>query len=129
MNAVTRGGGEEHFREVQNQVIGDEVQREGIPEERLYAFILDNAPLFRFFATHLPEELGPVWDTATTDEMARAKLEDRYSALRTQIKTIFEQRFDADTQSALTDASENGDIATAERILEAHFALLGRTEE
>ena len=129
MNAVTRGGGEEHFRDVQNQVMLDEVAREGIPEERLYAFILDNAPLFRYFATHLPEELGPAWDTATTDEDARAKLEERYSALRSQIKTIFEQRFDADTQSALTDASENGDVATAERILEAHLALAGRSEE
>ncbi len=129
MNAVTRMGGEEHYMDVQSQVIQNEIEREGIPEERLYAFIIDNAPLFRFFATHLPEELGELWDNADTDENARAKLEERYKALRTQVKEIFEQRFDADTQSALTDAAEGGDIATAERILEAHLALAGRTEE
>jgi hypothetical protein len=129
MNAVTRTGGEEHFMEVQNQVIGDELQKENITEENTYAFILDNAPIFRFFATHLPDELGGLWDAASTDERARIMLGEEYKNLRGALKNVFEQQFDADTQTALTDAAESGDIATAERILEAHIALAGRSEE
>ncbi len=129
MNAVTRTGGEEHYMDVQNQVLSGVITKEGVPEERLYAFIMDNGPLFRFFATHLPDELSEHWDVANTDEVSRAKLDAQYKDLRARVKQIFEQRLDADTQTALSDAAENGDIATAERILEAHIALMGRIEE
>lgn len=131
MNAVTRSGGEEHFMEVQREVMGDQIEKEGVAEENVYAFILSNAPLFRFFATHFPDddELGRSWDAADVDKIPRDKLGEQYAILRDKIKEIFEQQFDADTQTALTEAVENGDIGTAERILEAHLALAGRKEE
>ncbi len=130
MNAVTRSPeGEDHFRNVQVQVLKGKMQKESIPADRMYAFIVSNAPLFRFFATHLPDELTNLWDTANTDEGSRIKLEEQYEHLRQQMQRVFEQYFDADTQTALTEAAENGDIATAERILETHSLMLGRTEE
>lgn len=129
MNAVTRKGGEGHFLDVQNIVMEDGIRKEGVPDERTYAFIIDNAPLFRFFATRLPDELGVPWDNADTNSEARGTIEIQYEMLRTGIKRIFEQQFDADTQSALTEAAESGNIALAERILEAHALLIGRTEE
>ena len=121
--------GEQHFKEVQNKVLCDESEKEGVPEEKTYAFIIDNAPLFRFFATHLPDELARIYDTADTSGESRAALEEHYEQLRGVIREVFAQQFDADTQTALTDAAENGDIATAERILEVHFALTKYTEE
>lgn len=131
MNAITKTGegGEQHFKDVQNEVMSDEIKKEGVPEDKIYAFIIDNAPLFRFFVTHLPDELAQLYGAADTDEKSRTELEERYENLRAQVKQIFEQRFDADTQTALTDAVENGDITTAERILEANLNAAGRTEE
>lgn len=131
MNAVTRMGdaGEQHFKEVQSEVLNDESQKEGVPEEKTYAFIIDNAPLFRFFATHLPDELAHIYDTADMSAESLMALEKHYEQLRREIKEVFAQQFDADTQTALADAAENGNIATAERILEVHFALAKRTEE
>lgn len=131
MNAVTRMGeaGEQHFKEVQHEVLSDASQKEGVPEEKTYAFIIDNAPLFRFFATHLPDELAQIYDTARISAQSRQALEECYEQLREEIRQVFAQQFDADTQTALVDAAENGDIATAERILEVHFALAQRTDE
>jgi hypothetical protein len=131
MNAVTRMGeaGEQHFKGVQNEVLSDELKKEGVPEEKTYSFIIDHAPLFRFFATHLPDEMVQTYDTANKNEESRKALEEGYEQLCGEIKRVFAQHFDADTQTALADAAENGDIAVAERILEVHFTLAKRTEE
>ncbi len=130
MNAVTRNSDSEaHFREVQVLVLEDEMLKDGVQKDHMYAFIMSNAPLFRFFATHLPEELKNIWDNANTDEASRIELESQYEELRRQMQLVFAQHFDAETQTALTEAAECGDITTAERILEAHFQLIGRTEE
>ncbi len=130
MNAVTREtGGEEHFMEIQQHVIEDEALREHIPDSQLLSFVLGHAPFFRYFATHLPDELASLWSAADTDEEARRKIEEQYDALRTELNRIFEQQFDQETQTALTDAAESGDYETFAKILEIHLARGMRTEE
>jgi oligoendopeptidase F len=125
-NAMESGGGQEHFMELQASVFDDEIHKEGVTD--VMGFITEHAPLFRFFATHLPDDLKESWDKADTNTHETQKLESQYERFYTEVRESLSE-MDPDVRTALTEAAEEGDIDTASRILEAHLSRTTRTEE
>ena len=110
---------EEHFLHVQSDVLDHTFQNESAGADPI-RFIIEHAPLFRHFATHLPKDLEKSWGNAKKSGEAQKKIEERYGEFAREIENSIEV-MDPDARTALTEAAERGDILGASRILEAHL--------
>ena len=123
MNAPQERGSK-NFYDVQNLVLEDRIKEQGVTD--VMKFIIENAPLFRFFAEHLPEDLRVAWNSAETDTDARAKLEEHYGAFHSRITDYIETfiaTLDPDTFTALNDAVEEEDVDKVSAILDRCIQL------
>ncbi len=125
-NAIESGGSQEHYMDLQSTVFGHEIQKEGVTD--VMSFITEHAPLFRYFATHLPDDLKESWNKAGTSKKDVERLEAQYERFNAEIQASLEQ-LDPDVRTALTEAAETGDVDMATKILDAHLARSFRTEE
>lgn len=120
---IEQGPNTENILTAQQRVFEDEIKEEHI--ENVFAFIVNNAPLFRYFAEHLPKNLYKVWDAASgelADEAAIKELEDHYEIFRNEIMSALES-LDQDAVTALNEYAEKGDVDGASKILETYFSL------
>lgn len=123
MNAPQERG-QQDFTEVQNRVFSDQIEEKNITD--VMAFIIENAPLFRFFAEHLPDDLRTAWEGAQNNDESRKLLETHYGAFQDQIHNYIETvltHVDPDTYSALTLAVEEQDVDQVSAILEKCIEL------
>ena len=127
MNAITENG-EEEFLERQAPLLEDMVEQNKIPNGRIISYIMEQAPFLRLFVANLPDDLKECWERAEKDEEARAEVEKRYEEFRNSIGTLIAGRFDPETETALMDAIETGNVKTANSILEAHITLSEETK-
>ena len=125
-NAIESRGGQDHFMQVQASVFNGEIRKEGVTN--VMGFIVEHAPLFRYFATHLPDDLRESWEKAGTSIAEVSKLEAQYERFYAEIQASLAQ-MDPDVRTALSDAAEQGDVDLATKILDAHLARSFRTEE
>lgn len=118
------------FMEMQSTVFGDEVtsSEEKNGPINIMTFIVENAPLFRYFAEHLPKELSEDWRNALKDKHSLEKIETEYANFRSAVeKTLGDM--DPELFTEFTSATERGDVDEASRILETHFLQQDREEE
>lgn len=117
------------FMEIQSTVFGDAVsseQKEGSID--VVSFIVENAPLFRYFAEHLPEELDADWGNALKDEHSLEKIEAAYAIFRTKVEEIL-STMDPELYNELIAAIERGGVDEASLIFETHFHQRDREGE
>ncbi len=118
------------FLEMQSTVFGDEVtnnERKNGPTNTM-TFIVENAPLFRYFAEHLPNELSEDWKKALGDKHSLERIEAEYAKFRDAVeKTLGDM--DPELFDEFIAATERADVDEASRILETHFQQQNRTEE
>ena len=91
------------------------MSKEGVSDVR--SFIIDNAHLFRYFATHLPDDLMDSWEHAKDNNEARDKLEAQYEIFQEQV-TQYIAQLDPEIQQGLADAINDSDVDTTSYILE-----------
>ena len=125
-NAIESGGGQEHYMQVQSSVFEDEIENEGVTD--VVSFITLHAPLFRYFATHLPDDLKESWDKASINKNEARKLEAQYRRFHTDVRESLSQ-LDPEALTALTIVAKEGDVDMASRILNEYLARKGRIEE
>lgn|GEM_PF-6429975 len=106
---------EEHFLTIQAVVFKDIMKKEGVSDVR--NFITLNAHLFRFFATHLPDDLKESWEDAELDEESQKRLEAQYEAFHSRVDA-FIANLDPEIQQNLTDAVTRGNVNETSVILE-----------
>lgn len=120
------GPDNESFLGAQSNVLDREREEKKIKMEHMMSFIISNAPLFRYFAEHLPKDLYKVWDAAAKDketnnnQAAIEELSQHYDSFREGIMSTLEF-LDPETVSALSDAVDNADVEGASTILKAYF--------
>lgn len=120
MNAPQERGQDE-FVDRQNIIIEGKMIKEGVQSQDLMAFILGNAPLFRFFAEHLPDELASDWANADHDPAARHRLEAAYDDFHARISPFIEEyvaQLDPDAMTELTEAIDDGRIDFVSNLIE-----------
>lgn len=113
-----------HFLRVQRSVFKHMMMKEGISDVR--KFIIDNAHLFRYFATHLPDNLMDSWEHAEQNEDAHEKLEAQYEIFQKQVLEHIEN-LDPEIQQGLAEAINDSDVDTTAYILET--VLGGQTPQ
>lgn len=109
--------------DAQQRVFEKEIEKKHI--EDIFAFIINNGALFRYFAERLPKNLYKVWDEASSEVVNKRAVEelgDHYEVFRREILSAFES-IDPESVTAFTEAVEKGDVDGASKILEAYFAL------
>lgn len=127
MNPHELGADEnQFFLEIQNQVFADDVEQH--KETSVISFITENAPLFRYFSTHLPKDLEHSWKDALRDPRALKEVESRYEQFRSDIENTLSD-MDPETMTELMNATDRGDVDEASRILENYFAIKESAEE
>lgn len=96
--------------------------------QKMFAFIVENAPIFRLFTENLTPEVRAIWDRyAKGDRAALSELESYYDLFRKELED-FIFRTDPDAMTALAQAIEEGNVELATTILEAN-AHLRKQEE
>jgi hypothetical protein len=133
MNAP-RERGQEDFAEVQNRVFSDQIEEKNVTD--VMAFIIENAPLFRFFAEHLPDDLRAAWENIQSTDESRKLLETHYGAFHDQIHDYIETvltQVDPETYTALTLAVEEQNIdqvsSILEKCIELYISSLNQTND
>lgn len=127
MNAPQERG-QQDFTEVQNRVFSDQIEEKNITD--VIAYIIENAPLFRFFAEHLPDHLRTAWEGVDNDNDSRKLLETHYGAFQDQIHNYIEtvlRQLDPETYTALTIAVDEQNIDQVSVILEKCIELYNST--
>ena len=116
--------------EIQASVFNDEVEKEQHEHGavNIVAFIVENAPLFRYFAEHLPDTLRESWEKALEDKQSMKAIETEYETFRRNVEEVL-SNMDPETMTELVDAAERGDVDEASRIIETYLHTRERTAE
>jgi len=128
MNAPQERGQQE-FTEVQNRIFSNQIEEKNITD--VMAFIIENAPLFRFFAEHLPDHLRAAWENAQENDESRKLLETHYGAFQAEIHNYIETvltQLDPETYTALTHAVDEQNVDQVSVILEKCSDLYNSTQ-